>query len=79
MLLFSLSCTEDFEEINTNPNSPEAIGPQFLLSNVISVAADENTYDQGFRLANYLAQFAASVEFERIDRYEMGSNIVCFR
>ncbi len=74
MLLLSLSCTEDFEEINTNPNSPEAIGPQFLLSNVISVAADENTYDQGFRLANYLAQFAASVEFERIDRYEMGSN-----
>ncbi|HCB46542.1 MAG TPA: SusD/RagB family nutrient-binding outer membrane lipoprotein, partial [Algoriphagus sp.] len=51
MLLFSLSCTEDFEEINTNPNSTEAIGPQFLLSNVISVAADENTYDQGVRLA----------------------------
>ena len=46
MLLFSLSCTEDFEEINTNPNSPEAIGPQFLLSNVISVAADENTYEE---------------------------------
>ncbi len=73
-LLLTLSCTEGFEEINTNPNSPESIGPQFLLSNVISVAADENTYSQGFRLANYLAQFAASVEFERIDRYEMGSN-----
>ena len=73
-LFFTFSCTEGFEEINTNPNSPEAIGPQFLLSNVISVAANENTYTQGFRLANYLAQFAASVEFERIDRYEMGSN-----
>ncbi|WP_339880623.1 SusD/RagB family nutrient-binding outer membrane lipoprotein [uncultured Algoriphagus sp.] len=73
-LLLSFSCTEGFEEINTNPNSPESIGPQFLLSNVISVAADENTFTQGFRLSNYLTQFAASVEFERIDRYEMGSN-----
>lgn len=74
VLLFTFSCTEGFEEINTDPNSPEIIGPQFLLANVISVAANENTYTQGFRLANYLAQFAASVEFERIDRYEMGSN-----
>jgi hypothetical protein len=72
--LFSYSCTEGFDEINSNPNSPESIGPQFLLSNVISVAANENTYTQGFRLSNYLAQFASSVEFERIDRYEMGSN-----
>jgi len=67
-------CTQDFEEINTNPNSPENVDPQFLLTNVISVEANMNTYDQGFRLANYLDQFAASVEFERIDRYEMGSN-----
>jgi len=75
--VFSLlltGCTQDFEEINTNPNSPENVDPQFLLANVISVEANMNTYDQGFRLANYLDQFAASVEFERIDRYEMGSN-----
>jgi hypothetical protein len=45
-----------------------------LLANIISVEADQNAYFQGFRLANYLAQFAASVEFERIDRYEMGTN-----
>ena len=74
MMLTLSSCTNGFEEINRNPNSPETIGPQFLLSNVISVAADRNAYEQGFRLSNYLAQFAASVEFERIDRYEMGSN-----
>jgi hypothetical protein len=74
LCFWTSSCTEGFDEINTNPNSPESIGPQFLLSNVISVAANENTYTQGFRLSNYLAQFASSVEFERIDRYEMGSN-----
>jgi hypothetical protein len=69
-----LACTQDFEEINANPNAPEAIGPQFLLSNVLSVAADRNAFEQGHRLSNYLTQFAASVEFERIDRYEMGTN-----
>lgn len=72
--LFATGCTKKFEEINQNPNAPEDVRPQFLLSNVISVAADQNTFDQGFRLANYLEHFAASVEYERIDRYEMGSN-----
>jgi hypothetical protein len=74
MGLLAYGCTKDFEEINRNPNAPENITPQFLLANVISVSADANAYQQGFRLANYLGQFAASVEFERIDRYEMGSN-----
>ena len=73
-MLFTFSCTDDFESINENPNSPQNVGPQFLLANVISVEADQNAFYQGFRLANYLAQFAASVEFERIDRYEMGTN-----
>ncbi|MBU2974874.1 SusD/RagB family nutrient-binding outer membrane lipoprotein [Zobellia sp. B3R18] len=68
------SCTDEFEELNENPNSPEAVDPQFLLANVISVEADQNAFYQGFRLANYIEQFAASVEFERIDRYEMGTN-----
>ncbi len=72
--LLAYGCTKDFEEINKNPNAPENITPQFLLANVISVSADRSAFEQGFRLANYLAQFAASVEFERIDRYEMGSN-----
>lgn len=67
-------CTKDFDEINENPNAPENVAPQFLLANVISVLANQNTYNQGFRRSNYLAQFAASVEFERIDRYEMGTN-----
>ncbi|WP_375578618.1 SusD/RagB family nutrient-binding outer membrane lipoprotein [Marivirga tractuosa] len=74
MALLMIACTDNFDEINENPNLPETVGPQFLLSNIISVSADRNTYEQGFRLANYLAQFSASVEFERIDRYEMGSN-----
>ena len=73
-LVIVVSCTNDFDEINQNPNAPENVAPQFLLANVISVVANQNTYEQGFRRSNYLAQFAASVEFERIDRYEMGTN-----
>ncbi len=68
------SCTENFDEINENNNNPETVSPQFLLTNVISVSSDLNAYDQGFRQSNYLAQFSASIEFERIDRYEMGTN-----
>ena len=74
LALLGWSCTGPFEQINQNPNAPEQIGPQFLLANILFEAADQNTYEQGHRLSNYLAQFAASVEFERIDRYEMGSN-----
>src|SRR6056297_3967820 len=73
-LSIASACTKDFDNINENPNAPETVAPQFLLANVISVSADQNTYEQGFRLSNYLAQFSASVEFERIDRYEMGTN-----
>mgnify|MGYP003648094282 CR=1 FL=1 len=71
---FAIGCTEDYDSLNENPNSPQQVDPQFLLTNVISVSADNNAYEQGFRLSNYLTQFAASVEFERVDRYEMGSN-----
>ena len=30
-----VGCTKDFEEINTNPNAPEKISPEFLMSEVI--------------------------------------------
>src|SRR5689334_11642712 len=29
------ACTKDFEEINANPNAPETINPEFILSDVI--------------------------------------------
>ncbi|MFI8378545.1 SusD/RagB family nutrient-binding outer membrane lipoprotein [Leeuwenhoekiella sp. NPDC079379] len=75
--LFSLyltGCTNDFDTINDNPNSPQEVSPEFLLTNVIATEINENTYNQGLRLNNYLVQFNADVEFERIDRYELGGN-----
>ncbi|MCG2462689.1 SusD/RagB family nutrient-binding outer membrane lipoprotein [Flavobacteriaceae bacterium F89] len=74
LCLYCTSCTEDFDSINDNPNAPQEVSPEFLLTNVIAAETNENTYNQGLRLNNYLAQFNADVEFERIDRYELGSN-----
>ncbi len=74
LCFISIGCTNDFNDLNKNPNSPQDVDPQYLLTNVLTVEANANTYDQGFILANYIEQFSASVEFERIDRYEMGSN-----
>lgn len=68
------ACTDNFEEINENPNSPENVEPQFLLTNIISVAADQNTYYQGFDQSNYFAQFVAAIDFGFFDRYIIGSN-----
>lgn len=72
--LFVVSCTKDFDSINDNPNEPQEVSPEFLLTNVLATESNEHTYNQGLRLNNYLAQFNADVEFERIDRYELGSN-----
>jgi hypothetical protein len=39
-LLFISSCTSDFDEINTNPNDPTTISPQFLLPYAIETSVD---------------------------------------
>ena len=69
-----IGCTNDFDAINDNPNAPQEVSPEFLLTNVIATELNENTYNQGLRLNNYLVQFNSDVEFERIDRYELGGN-----
>jgi hypothetical protein len=39
-ILTATSCTKDFDEMNTNPNSPTAVGPQYLLPTGIETAID---------------------------------------
>ena len=64
ILLLSFSCTNDFEEINTNPNSPDEVSnPGLLLPNVIRSAVNRNfesSYDRGSVAANLLASDYAS-------------------
>ncbi|UOY07194.1 SusD/RagB family nutrient-binding outer membrane lipoprotein [Muricauda sp. SCSIO 64092] len=66
-------CTDDFEEINTNPNEPEVVSSDLLLSTVISTlattAADASGWDRG----NIVAQLTAKINFTGFDRYSWGS------
>jgi len=39
-ILTATSCTKDFDEMNTSPNAPTAIGPQYLLPTGIETAID---------------------------------------
>ena len=74
LLCLNTSCTNDFEDINANPNSPEVVQPEFLLTNVITEFSNQNTYEQGFNLSNYFAHFSAAIDFGFADRYIVGSN-----
>ncbi len=74
MMVFTFSCTDDFEEINKNKNSSETVEPEFLLTNVITELIQRNTYTQGFDQSNYFAHFAAAIDFGDFDRYIIGSN-----
>lgn len=72
LLLFN-SCSEDFETINTNPNAPEEVNPQFLLSNILWNSANNNAVD-AWNAGNFLAQLTARTEFNEIDRYDIRTN-----
>ena len=40
LLLASTACNEDFEEVNTNPNAPVSVSPQYILPQAIQTAVD---------------------------------------
>lgn len=73
LALLLVGCTKDFEELNTNRNAPEVVDAQFLLSNIIWQAANENA-KQGWLSGNFLAQHTSNLEFLPIDRYDLGTN-----
>lgn len=64
LLLIIAGCTQDFEEINTNPNSPDKVtNVGLLLPNAIRGAINRNyesSYDRGAIAANLLASDYAS-------------------
>lgn len=70
--LIAFSC-EKFDAKNTNANAPEKVNPQFLLSNVIATAADNQAF-WGWHAGSFLAQHASNLEFLPIDRYDLGNN-----
>lgn len=76
LLLACLSlwgCSKEFEKINTNPDAPSQVDPQFLLSNILWNAANNNAVD-AWNAGNFLAQLTAKHDFNEIDRYDIRTN-----
>lgn len=66
-------CSKEFEKINTDPDSPTQVDPQFLLSNILWNAANNNAVD-AWNAGNFLAQLTAKHDFNEIDRYDIRTN-----
>ena len=66
------TCTQDFEEINTNENAPSAVQPELLLRQVIYGYADAMAYEE-FVAGNLLSQHLAMIDFNLFDRHALSS------
>lgn len=71
--LILAGCTEDFEDINANPNQPENVSADLLLSTVISTLATTTVDAGGWDRGNIVAQLTAKINFTGFDRYNWGS------
>jgi len=73
MLMFlSPGCTKDFEEINTNPNSPgiSQAAPEMLLTNAIESMTDRvHEIFFGHEMGSCWVQHMAKVQYTDEDRY----------
>ncbi|WP_452221790.1 SusD/RagB family nutrient-binding outer membrane lipoprotein [Lacinutrix salivirga] len=71
-LLATASCTKDFEEINTNPNSPVSVQPSLLLRQVIYDFGENMSYE-GFVAGDLLSQHRTALDFNLFDRHALKS------
>lgn len=71
LLLGISACDKDFEEVNVNPNSPEAVSSALLLPNVIRNTTNEIA-GNAWGLGNLVVQYTAKIQFTNEDRYNWG-------
>ena len=72
VFVFLASCTQDFEEINTNPNQPVAVQPSLLLRQVIYDYGEQMSYE-GFTAGDLLGQYRTALDFNLFDRHDLKS------
>lgn len=73
LIIITLSaCTDEFSEINTNPNAPIAVQPSLLFRQVIYDYGEQMSYE-GFVAGNLLSQHFTMVDFNLFDRHDLSS------
>lgn len=73
LLCVSISCTDNFEEINTNKNQPTLAQPKTLLPNIIFNLANENV-SNAFDFGDIVAQYGGNYEYNQLDVYNWGAD-----
>lgn len=68
--LIMVSCTNNFTDINTNPNSPVDVEPGLLLRNVLWESAEKLSFE-GTAAGGLLAQQFTLIDFNLFDRHEL--------
>jgi hypothetical protein len=72
-ILAAVGCTDDFTDINTNPNAPTAVPVQYLLPAGIQDAVNDllgTGFDRG--TASTWVQHYAALQYTGTDRYDIG-------
>jgi hypothetical protein len=64
------SCTDDFKEINTNPNAPVEVEPSLLMRNILWESGEKLSWE-GFVAGSLLAQQIALIDFNNFDRHDL--------
>ncbi len=72
LLSLTLGCSDDFENINTNPNAPTDVEASLLLRQVIYNYGEEMSYE-GFVAGNLLGQHLTALDFNLFDRHALKS------
>ncbi|CAM1361295.1 SusD/RagB family nutrient-binding outer membrane lipoprotein [Tenacibaculum xiamenense] len=72
IVLTSFGCTNDFQEINTNPNFPVDVEPSLLFRKVIYNYGEAMSYE-GFVAGNLLSQQLTALDFNLFDRHALKS------
>jgi hypothetical protein len=73
LLSVCISCTDGFEEINTNKNQPTASQPKQLLPNVIFNLANTNVTNS-YNFGDIVAQYGGNYEYNELDIYNWGAD-----
>ena len=69
MLFFVASCSDTFEEFNTNPNEPTSVSPDVLLTGAIRKSVNTSV-DATFLVGSVAAQLTAKTLRLEVDAYD---------